>query len=59
MVGGNIAGRTRTASIAIYDNVQMLDYQGASRESLILLAISFSLLLMIYALDRSRNWRLR
>jgi len=59
MVGGNIAGRTRTASIAIYDNVQMLDYRAASWESLLLLVISFSLLVMIYALDRSRNWRLR
>lgn len=29
MVGGNIAGETRTLSIAIYDNVQAFDMQGA------------------------------
>lgn len=58
MLGGNIAGRTRTASIAIYDNVQMLDYQTAARQSITLLAISFTLLVVINALNRKRNWRL-
>jgi molybdate transport system permease protein len=59
MLGGNIPGRTQTASIAIYDNVQMLDYATAARQSLTLLAISFALLVMINALNRNRNWRLR
>jgi molybdate transport system permease protein len=59
MVGGNITGRTRTASIAIYDSVQMLDYQTAARESLELLAISFGLLVLIHALNRKQNWRLQ
>ena len=58
MLGGNIAGRTRTASIAIYDDVQMLDYASAARQSLLLLAISFALLIAINALNRKRNWRL-
>ena len=58
MVGGNIEGRTRTASIAIYDEVQMLDYRGAARESLMLLAISFALLVAIHTLNRQRNLRL-
>lgn len=58
MVGGNIEGRTQTASIAIFDNVQMLDYRTAARQSLTLLAISFTLLVLINALNRSRNWRL-
>jgi molybdate transport system permease protein len=58
MLGGNIAGRTQTASIAIYDNVQMLDYKTAARQSLTLLAISFALLVAINALNRKRNWRL-
>jgi len=59
MLGGNIAGRTQTASIAIYDNVQMLDYTAAARQSLILLAISFVLLVAINALNRKRQWRLQ
>jgi molybdate transport system permease protein len=59
MLGGNIAGRTQTASIAIYDNVQMLDYQAAARQSLTLIAISFALLVVIHALNRKRNWRLQ
>lgn len=58
MLGGNIAGRTQTASIAIYDNVQMLDYRTAARQSLTLLAISFGLLVAIHALNRKRNWRM-
>jgi molybdate transport system permease protein len=59
MVGGNIAGRTRTASIAIFDSVQMFDYRTASRESWALLAISFALLVLIHAVDRGRNWRVQ
>jgi molybdate transport system permease protein len=59
MLGGNIAGHTQTASIAIYDNVQMLDYRTAARQSITLLGISFALLVMINALNRKRNWRLQ
>ncbi len=59
MLGGNIPGRTQTASIAIYDNVQMLDYPTAARQSFTLLAISFALLVVINGLNRNRNWRLQ
>jgi molybdate transport system permease protein len=59
MLGGNIPGRTQTASIAIYDNVQMLDYAAAARQSLTLLGISFGLLVLINAMNRDRNWKLR
>jgi molybdate transport system permease protein len=59
MLGGNIPGKTQTASIAIFDNVQMLDYATAARQSLTLMAISFALLVLIYGLDRGRSWRLR
>jgi molybdate transport system permease protein len=59
MLGGNIAGRTQTASIAIYDNVQMLDYPTAARQSITLLGISFALLVLINAFNRKRNWRLQ
>lgn len=53
MVGGNVPGVTRTASIAIYDAVQALDYQRAGRTSLFLLAASFVILALTYALQRS------
>src|SRR5208282_3684299 len=52
MVGGNLPGITRTASIAIYDRVQALDYAGASRLALVLLVISFSVLSIVYAVNR-------
>jgi len=37
MVGGNIAGVTRTVSISIYDQVQGLNYGAAAETSLVLL----------------------
>jgi molybdate transport system permease protein len=50
MVGGNIAGETRTVSIAIYDRVQALDYAGAAATALLLLLISFAVLALTYGL---------
>lgn len=55
MVGGNIAGVTRTVSISIYDQVQALDYAAATETSLFLLTISFAVLAATYALQR-RVW---
>jgi molybdate transport system permease protein len=55
MVGGNIAGTTRTVSISIYDQVQALDYRAAGETSLLLLAVSFTVLAVTYALQR-RIW---
>ena len=55
MVGGNIPGVTQTVSIAIYDHVQALDYSGANRMALLLLAFSFITLSITYALNR-RMW---
>jgi molybdate transport system permease protein len=56
MVGGNLPGATRTISIAIYDQVQSLDYAGANRLALILLVISFAVLSVVYAVNHS-VWR--
>ncbi len=59
MVGGNIPGSTRTLSIAIYDHVQALEYGAAARTSLLLLAISFLTLALVYGLRRKgAAWRL-
>lgn len=55
MVGGNLPGVTRTVSIAIYDEVQAMDFAAAGRTSLFLLAVSFAVLSVTYALQR-RVW---
>jgi len=52
MVGGNIAGVTRTVSISIYDQVQGLNYAAAGQTSLFLLVVSFAVLAATYALGR-------
>jgi molybdate transport system permease protein len=52
MVGGNIPGVTRTVSISIYDQVQALEYDAANKTALVLLAMSFAVLSMVYALNR-------
>lgn len=52
MVGGNIPGVTRTLSVAIYDDVQALNYQSAAQSSLLLVAFSLVVLCAVYALER-------
>lgn len=52
MVGGNLPGVTRTVSIAIYDQVQSLQYDAANRTAFALLAFSFLVLAVVYALMR-------
>jgi len=52
MVGGNIAGETRTLSISIFDSVEQLDYAAANATSLFLLAVSFAVLLLVSSLRR-------
>jgi molybdate transport system permease protein len=52
MVGGNIPGVTRTVSIDIYDQVQALNYASANSTALLLLAISFAVLSLVYGLNR-------
>src|SRR5271165_1449794 len=55
MVGGSLPGVTRTASIAIYDQVQSLEYDQANRMALVLLCISFAVLALVYAVNRHAN----
>jgi molybdate transport system permease protein len=52
MIGGNIPGETRVASIAIYDHVEGLEFTQAHWLSATLLVISFLLLLVVYGLNR-------
>ena len=55
MIGGNIPGETRVASIAIYDEVQALNYSVANHYSALLLAASFVALLFANTLNRKKN----
>ncbi|MCU6435856.1 molybdate ABC transporter permease subunit [Undibacterium sp. Jales W-56] len=48
MVGGNIPGVTKVASIAIYDEVESLHYAAAHFYAMILFVISFAILLLVY-----------
>lgn len=60
MVGGNIAGVTRTVSISIYDSVQAMDYQTAGWTSAILMLFSFAVLAALYTLQKKAPsiWRM-
>jgi molybdate transport system permease protein len=51
MVGGNIPGETRVASIAIYDEVQAMNYHAANQYSFLLFIISLLLLTLIYSIN--------
>jgi molybdate transport system permease protein len=52
MLGGNIPGRTQTASIVIFNHVEAFDYAAAQRLSATLLVACFALLLIVYATNR-------
>jgi molybdate transport system permease protein len=52
MIGGNIPGRTQTASIALFNHAEALEYGAAYHLSAILLAVCFLLLLAVYAANR-------
>lgn len=52
MVGGNMPGETKVASIAIYDEVQALNYDVANQYAFILFILSFVLLTIIYSVNK-------
>lgn len=58
MVGGAVPGQTRVASIAIYDEVEALNYGAANFYALILVAVCFGVLLLVYMLNRPADPRL-
>ncbi len=55
MLGGNIPGQTRVASIALYDEAQKLNYPTAHAYAIVLLAISFVILVGITYLQRKHQ----
>lgn len=52
MIGGNIPGETKVASIAIYDQVEAMNYSMAHTYSMILFVISFAILSIVYTVNR-------
>ncbi|WP_245957176.1 ABC transporter permease [Bergeyella cardium] len=52
MVGGNIANETRIASVAIYDQVQALNFEAANRYAFVLFIFSFLILLLIFSINK-------
>ena len=52
MVGGNIPGRTRVISIAIYEQVETLNFAQAHLLAGGFLAFSFAVLVLVYGLNR-------
>lgn len=57
MIGGNIPGKTRVISIAVYDSVETLDYAQAHALSALVLALSLALLAAVYAARRRARVR--
>lgn len=52
MIGGNLPGETRVASIAIYDEVESLNYATANFYALVLFCICFAILLSVYLINK-------
>ncbi|NPA61447.1 MAG: molybdate ABC transporter permease subunit [Epsilonproteobacteria bacterium] len=57
MVGGNIEGETKVASVAIYEFVEIMDYRMAHIYSAIMLIVSFIVLISVYILNRRVGFR--
>ncbi len=55
MVGGNMPGETRVASIALYDEVQALNYEAANQYAMVLFIASFLVLSIIYSINKKIN----
>lgn len=52
MIGGNIPGVTKVASIAIYDSVEQLDYTQANNYSLVLFILTFVIVTTVFVVNR-------
>jgi len=59
MIGGNIPGVTRVASIALYNEVEALNYPLAHVYAGVLVAISFTVLLIVHLSQRHSSSRAR
>jgi len=55
MVGGSIPDETKVASVAIYEYVEIMDYQSAHLYSAIMVFMSFIVLLSVYLFNHKQN----
>jgi molybdate transport system permease protein len=55
MIGGNIPGETKVASLAIYSDLEALDYRAAHFYSIILLTISILIIFMVNLLNKDKK----
>lgn len=53
MIGGKLEGITKVASIAIYDAVDNNQYQEANQYSLVLFAITFVIVILVFIFNRN------
>lgn len=58
MIGGNIPGVTRVASVAIYNEVEALNYAAANQYAIVLFVVTFAILLLVYSVN-NRLFRVR
>ncbi len=49
MIGGNLPGVTRVASVQIFDHVQAMEFDDANRLAAVMLVFAFLVLLMVYS----------
>lgn len=59
MIGGNIPGETQVLSIALYDQVETLQFDEAHRLAIGLVAFSLGLLFLLYRHNGPAAWRVR
>ncbi len=59
MVGGSIPGKTKVASIAIYEFVEALEYKKAAHLSLALIVISYLVLVAVNLLNQRDGYDIR
>ena len=57
MVGGSIPNETKVASVAIYEMVEVMDYDSAHIYSLLMLMMSFVVLLSVYMFNQKHSHR--
>lgn len=55
MIGGNIPGLTRTLSLAVYDDVQAMEYSKAHQTAFFLLVIATGILLFVHGLGKRQE----
>jgi molybdate transport system permease protein len=58
MVGGSIPNKTKVVSIAIYDEVESMNYHNANIYALILFVFAFLILLIVHIINNNSKTRL-